>query len=57
MIDVLLNTVFDQSEQENERNYRNKYIQNKNLWFSPRTEDKEVKLLTIQQNSHFVIIY
>ena len=54
---MLLNTIFDQLEQENEWNYRNKYIQNKNSWFSPTTEDKEVKLLTIQQNSHFVIIY
>ena len=31
MIDVLLNTMFDQQNKENERIYRNDYIKNKNL--------------------------
>ena len=33
--------------------YKNKYIQNKNLWFCSTAEEKEEKLLTGQQNQSF----
>ena len=39
---------------ENEWTYRNKNMQNKQLWLCPTTEDKKVKLLlTTQQNQSF----